>query len=129
MARKAAKKITKKNTAPKAAKKATRKPGRPAKTPSSQLTTAMAHVKISLVEVLDIYKRKQEARISAIEDMIAGPKKGPGRKAKQIPQSCGEKLAKKLASLKVKPKKGRGKDLVKIEKLLEGLMEHIPKDS
>jgi hypothetical protein len=117
MARKVAKKVQPKKSAPKKVKKVT-------KAPSSELNTAIAHIKISLEEVMDIYKRKQEARISALEQIVSAGKKG-----REIPKACGQKLSKKLSSLKVKPKKGRGKDLVKIEKLLEELMEHIPKES
>jgi hypothetical protein len=122
MAKKITKKVQPKKSAPKKAKKV-------AKSPSSELNTAIAHIKISLEEVMDVYKRKQEARISALEQIVAAGKKGGAGKGKEIPKACGQKLSKKLSSLKVKPKKGRGKDLVKIEKLLEELMEHIPKES
>jgi hypothetical protein len=119
--KKIAKKPAAKKTPPKAAKKIDKKP-------SSDMNAAISHIKISLEEVMNIYKRKQEARISALEEIVAAGKKGGAGKGREIPKSCGEKLAKKLSSLKVKPKKGRGKDLVKIEKLLEELMEHIPKE-
>lgn len=100
--------------------------GKTAKAASSALNTAMAHVKISFVEVLDAYKRKQEARLAALDELIEGAEKGRG--AKSFTKQRGEKLAKKLSSLKVKPKKGRAKDLVRIEALLEELMEAIAKE-
>jgi len=121
MAGRPAKKVRGKKAATKTVKRTTKKT---VKSPSSALNTAMAHVKISLVEVLDAFKRKQEARLAALDEFIDGPKKG-----KALSKSCGEKLAKKLAALKVKPKKGRAKDLVKIEKLLEELMDCMPKGS
>ena len=123
MARKAIGRTRQKKTA---VKKVGRPPKKAAKAASSALNTAMAHVKISFVEVLDAYKRKQEARLAALDELIEGAEEGRG--AKSFTKQRGEKLAKKLSSLKVKPKKGRGKDLVRIEALLEELMETIDKE-
>lgn len=123
MARKAAGKTRQKKTA---VKRVGRPPKKAAKTASSALNTAMAHVKISFVEVLDAYKRKQEARLAALDELIESAEEG--RAPKNLTKQRGEKLAKKLSSLKVKPKKGRGKDLIRIEALLEELMETIAKE-
>lgn len=84
----------------------------------NQYLNSIKKLEIFFEEVLENHKRKIENEILNLSEALIGNK-----------QKSKENLIKittKIESLKLKPKKGRAKDLLRIEKLLKELITFFP---
>lgn len=85
-----------------------------------EILLAIDKIEIDLNDILENYRRKRDGEITYLKEVFSN-KKGEDLKQKKI-KEVGKRIVFEVNRLKVKPKKGKGKDLLKIEKLLEDFL-------
>lgn len=85
-----------------------------------QYMNGIKKLEISFDEILDAHKRKILGNISVLKSFPKAVSNKNREKMKEI--------ILKIESIKVKPKKGRAKDLLKIEKFLKEILSIFPED-
>lgn len=84
----------------------------------NQYLNSIKKLEISFEEVLENHKRKIQGDILKLSEAMTGSTKKSQDKLK--------KISTKIESLKLKPKKGRAKDLLRIEKLIKEFIAFFP---
>jgi hypothetical protein len=80
------------------------------------LGVEMRRIRSLFIEIGERYLADVEGRIVVVID---------GLEKRKLPAPCVERLLKEVRALKVKPRKGRRKDLARIEALAEGIRKTL----
>ncbi|MEA3190685.1 MAG: hypothetical protein QOD77_1267 [Thermoplasmata archaeon] len=90
--------------------------------PTAELAAELATLHRDWKEARDQHRLRVEARFQETLAALRAP--GPKGKPRQLPDA--DKVRKALRAVRLKPEKGRAKDLRRIEALLDELADLVP---
>lgn len=122
----AGRKATSRKASPKKAKRTNAKMRKPTRTQyAAKVVEQMSQVRRDLREIGDSVLRRLDAEITGVARYLG--REGQSEEPRALPATpVLEAMLAELRALKVKPKKGRVKDLQRIDKLLISLFSKLP---